>query len=180
MSTDTLLHRDRAALLVVDVQEGFRPVIDGFDEIARATSVLVQGARALRLPVIVTEQYPKGLGPTIAEVAEHLDDVPRLEKTAFPATEAAGFDLDGRDQVLVCGIETHICVHQSAARLLAGGAEVQVVQDAVSSRTPANREVGLRRIEEAGGRRTSVEMALFELLGGAGSDEFKTIQRLIK
>ncbi|HEY8583783.1 MAG TPA: isochorismatase family protein [Capillimicrobium sp.] len=178
--TAPLLDRNRAALLVVDVQEGFRPVIDGFDEVARATSILVQGAQALRLPVVVTEQYPKGLGPTVDEVAAHLDGVPRLEKTAFPATEAAGFDLDGRDQVLICGIESHICVHQSAARLLEGGAEVQVVQDAVSARTPANREVGLRRVEEAGGRRTSVEMALFELLGAAGSDEFKTIQRLIK
>lgn len=175
-----LLERDRTALLVVDVQEGFRPVIDRFDAVARATATLVQGARMLGLPVVVTEQYPKGLGATIPEVAEHLEGVEALEKTVFPATEADGFDLGGRDQVLVCGIEAHICVHQSAARLLAGGAEVQVVEDAVSSRTPANRELGLHRIEEAGGRRTSVEMALFELLGGAGSDEFKTIQRLIK
>lgn len=175
-----LLQRDRAVLLVVDVQEGFRPVIDGFDDVARATATLVQGARALGLPVVVTEQYPKGLGPTVGEVAEHLDGVDRLAKTAFPAPDADGFDLAGRDQVLLCGIESHICVHQTAARLLADGAEVQVVQDAVSARTPANRELGLRRVEEAGGRRTSVEMALFELLGAAGSDEFKTIQRLIK
>lgn len=176
----SLLERDRTALLVVDVQEGFRPVIDRFDEVARATAIAVQGARALGLPVVVTEQYPKGLGPTVPEVAEHLDGVARIEKTVFAAPEAEGFDLGGRDQVLVCGIESHICVHQSAARLLAAGAEVQVVEDAVSSRTPANRELGLRRVEEAGGRRTSVEMALFELLGAAGGDEFKTIQRLIK
>jgi nicotinamidase-related amidase len=176
----SLLDRDRAALVVVDVQEGFRPVIDGFGDVARAAGILVQGARILGLPVVVTEQYPKGLGPTISEIAEHLDGVQPLAKTVFAAPEADGFDLDGRDQVLMCGIETHICVHQSAAALLARGAEVQVVEDAVSSRTAANRRIGLERMEDAGARRTSVEMALFELLRAAGSDEFKAIQRLIK
>jgi nicotinamidase-related amidase len=174
------LDRDRAVLLVVDVQEGFRPVIDRFAETAAAAATLVQGAHVLGVPVLTTEQYPKGLGPTVPEIAEHLGDAPRLAKTCFAAPEAAGFDLGGRDQVLICGIESHICVHQSAAALLDGGAEVQVVADAVSSRTPANRELGLERIEQGGGRRTSVEMALFELLRGAGTDEFKAIQRLVK
>lgn len=174
------LQRERAALLVVDVQEGFRPVIDRFEDVARAVGVLVQGARALGVPVIVTEQYPRGLGPTVPEVAEHLGDAPRLEKVCFAAPDADGFDLGGRDRVLLCGIESHICVHQSAAALRDRGVEVQVVADAVSSRTPANRALGIERIEAAGGLRTSVEMALFELLGRAGTDEFKAIQRLIK
>jgi nicotinamidase-related amidase len=174
------LDRDRTALLVVDVQEAFRPAIDGFDALVGATARLIQGARILGVPVIVTEQYPQGLGATIPELAEHLDGVEPLAKTAFAAPDAEGFDLAGRDQVLVCGIEAHICVHQSTDALLERGVEVQVVEDAVGSRTAANRQVGLARMEEAGARRTSVEMSLFELLREAGSDEFKAIQRLVK
>ena len=178
--TSALLHRDRAAVVVVDVQEGFRPAIDRFDDTVRGVAQLVQGANVLGVPVVVTEQYPKGLGTTVPEVAEHLNGVTPVEKTVFSAPDAEGFDLSGRDQVLLCGIETHVCVHQSAAALLERGVEVQVVEDGVSSRTPENRRIGLDRMEEAGVRRTSVEMALFELLGAAGSDEFKAIQRLIK
>ena len=174
------LDRERTALVVVDVQEGFRPAIEGFDELARQTAILVQGAHVLGLPVVVTEQYPKGLGPTIPEVAEHLNGAAPLPKTIFSAPCAEGFDLQGRDQALVCGIEAHICVMQSALDLVERGVEVEVAADAVSSRTRANRDVGLERMREAGAGITSVETALFELLGGAGSDEFKAIQRLVK
>ena len=174
------LERDRTALLVVDVQEGFRPVIDGFDELARQTAILVQGARVLGLPVVVTEQYPKGLGPTVPEVAEHLDGAEPLPKTVFSAPSADGLDLQGRDQVLACGIEAHICVMQSVCELRGQGVEVEVAADAVASRAPANREIGLERMREAGAAITSVETALFELLGRAGTDEFKAVQRLVK
>ncbi len=116
----SVLARNRTALLVVDVQEAFRPVIDGFDDVARATALLVQGARALGVPVLVTEQYPRGLGATVPEVADHLGaGTPCLPKTVFSAADAAGFDLQGRDQVLVCGIEAHVCVHQTTQHLLA-------------------------------------------------------------
>lgn len=173
-----MLHRDRTALLVVDVQEAFRPVVDRFGEVAGNVGKLVEGARILGVPIVVTEQYPKGLGPTVPEVG--LRDEQPLEKTVFAAPRAEGFDLRGRDQVVVCGIETHICVHQSVADLRERGLEVQVASDAVSSRTPENRALGLERAVEAGAKVTSVEMALFELLGAAGSDEFKQVQRLIK
>jgi len=174
------LDRERAALVVVDVQEGFRPVIDGFDDLARQVAVLVQGARVLGLPVVVTEQYPKGLGATIPEVAEHLDGVERHPKTVFSAPEAEGFDLQGREQALVCGIESHICVMQSALALRERGVEVEVAADAVSSRTAQNKAIGLERMREGGAGITSVETALFELLGRAGTDEFKQIQGLVK
>jgi nicotinamidase-related amidase len=174
------LDRDRTALVVVDVQESFRPVIDGFDDLTRQTAILVQGARVLGLPVVVTEQYPSGLGPTVPEIAEHLDGVERLPKTVFSAPEADGFDLGGRDQALVCGIESHICVMQSALGLLERGVEVEVAADAVSARTPANREIGLERMREGGAGITSVETALFELLGRAGTEEFKQIQGLVR
>jgi nicotinamidase-related amidase len=173
------LDRERAALVVIDVQDGFEKAVPEFGEIAEQTAILVQGARILGLPVVVTEQYPKGLGETTATVREALDDTPRLPKTVFSAAQADGFDLAGRDQALVCGIEAHICVSQTAHDLLGQGVEVHVASDAVSSRTAANRELGLRKMQESGAIVTSVETALFELLGAAGSDEFKAIQKLV-
>jgi nicotinamidase-related amidase len=175
-----LLDRDRSALVVVDVQEAFRPAVGEFESVAGNVAVLVQGARILGLPVLVTEQYPKGLGHTVSEVAEHLDGIPRLEKVEFDACRAEGFDLGGRDQTLVCGIEAHVCVEQTAAGLLDRGAEVQVAADAVTSRTAANRRAGLAKMEAAGAMLTSTEMALFELLGRAGTPEFKEVQALVK
>ena len=142
--------------------------------------VLVQGAHILGLPVVATEQYPKGLGRTVPEVAEHLDGVEPLEKVCFSAADADGFDLDGRTQALVCGIESHVCVSQTAHALLELGLEVHVARDAVSSRTEENRELGLHKMESSGAILTSVETALFELLGAAGSEEFKRVQGLVK
>jgi nicotinamidase-related amidase len=175
-----VLDRDRAALIVVDMQEAFRPVVVDFERVAHNAATLVQGARALGLPVVVTEQYPKGLGRTVPELAEQLEGVEPIEKVCFSAAEAGGFDLDGRDQALVCGIESHVCVSQTAHDLLDRGLEVHVARDAVSSRTEDNREVGLHKMEEAGAIVTSVETALFELVGAAGTDEFKQVQRLVK
>jgi nicotinamidase-related amidase len=174
-----LLDRQRTALVVVDVQEAFRRAIDGFDAVVRNTSILVQGARTLGLPIVVTEQYPRGLGETVPEIAEHLQGVRRLEKVVFSAAAADGFDLEDRDQALVCGIEAHVCVSQTVHDLLAQGLEVQVATDAVSSRTAANRTIGVAKMERAGATPTSTETALFELLGRAGTDEFKAIQRLV-
>ncbi len=174
------LAADRTTLIVVDVQEGFRKAIPDFDHIAKATSTLIDGARIVGVPVVVTEQYPKGLGRTAAEVAEHLPEgVERLEKVCFSATDADGFDLNGRDQALVCGIETHVCVNQTALDLIESGVQVQIAEDAVGSRFPESKKVGLQKMERAGAVLTSVETALFELLGRAGTDEFKRVQKLI-
>ncbi len=174
------LERERTALVVIDVQEAFAKAVEGFDDVAAQTAILVQGAKTLGLPLLVTEQYPRGLGDTVTPVREALgEDVERLPKTVFSAVRADGFDLQGRDQALVCGIETHVCVNQTVHDLLGGGVEVHVAIDAVGSRAAANRELGLRKMEESGAILTSVETALFELLGEAGSDEFKTIQKLV-
>ncbi len=174
------LEPGRTTLLVVDVQEGFRKAIPDFDRVAKASATLIEGAEAIGIPVVITEQYPKGLGEAAPEVAEHLPEgtLP-LEKVCFSAADADGFDLGGRDQALVCGIETHVCVSQTVIDLLAGGTDVHVPLDAVSSRTDENKRVGLHRMERAGAILTSVEAALFELLGRAGTDEFKRVQRLI-
>ena len=175
------LDRDRAALVVVDVQEAFRKAVPSFAEIAGATGTLVQGAAKIGIPVVVTEQYPKGLGATAPEVAEHLPaGVEPIAKTCFSAAEADGFDLGGRDQAIVCGIETHVCVNQTVLDLVDAGIEVHVVSDAVGSRTRENRELGLHRAEQAGAILTSVETALFELLRNAQAPEFKEVQGLVR
>jgi nicotinamidase-related amidase len=133
------------------------------------------------VPILVTEQYPEGLGHTVPEVAQQLPaGVEPIEKVCFSAAEAEGFDLGGRDQAAVCGIEAHVCVNQTVLDLLADGVEVHVVSDAVGSRSEQNRELGLQRAERAGAVLTSVEMALFELLRGSDAAEFKQVQALVK
>jgi hypothetical protein len=130
---------------------------------------------------VVTEQYPRGLGSTVPEVAERLPaGLEPLDKVRFSAAEAKGFDLGGRDQALVCGIETHVCVNQTALDLLERGVEVHVASDAVGSRTEENRRMGLHRMERAGAMLTTVETALFELLGGSDAPEFKQVQELVR
>jgi nicotinamidase-related amidase len=180
MAPARVLDRDRAVLIVVDVQEAFRPAVCDFDRVAHGASVLIDGARTLGVPVVVTEQYPKGLGHTVPEVADHLDGVEPIEKTCFSAARADGFDTDGRDQALVCGIESHVCVSQTAHDLLDRGLEVHVARDAVASRTDENRELGIHKMEQAGAVVTSVETALFELVRQAGTPEFKVVQGLVK
>jgi nicotinamidase-related amidase len=172
----SLLTRDRAALVIVDVQEGFRPYAS-FDGVAVACAKLLQGARILGLPVRVSEQYPKGLGHTAAEVG--LQDEQPIEKAVFSAARAEGFELAGREQAIVCGIEAHVCVSQTVHDLLDDGLEVHVPADAVGSRHEIDYERGLQRMERAGAVVGSVEAALFELLERAGTPEFKAIQKLI-
>lgn len=172
----SLLQRNKAALVVVDVQEGFRSYAS-FAGVADGCAKLVRAARILDVPSIVSEQYPKGLGHTAPEV--HLNDEPRIEKTVFSAARADGFELAGRTQAIVCGIETHVCVSQTVHDLLDRGVEVHVPADAVGSRHQLDYERGLERLERAGAVVSTVESVLFELLERAGTPEFKAIQRLI-
>ncbi len=172
----SLLERDRTALVVVDVQEGFRPY-SSFAGVADACNKLVQATRILAVPRIVSEQYPKGLGHTAPEVG--LAQERPLEKTVFSAARADGFTLAGRSQAIVCGIETHVCVSQTVHDLLDRGVEVHVPADAVGSRHEIDYERGLERLERAGAVVTTVEAALFELLRRAGTPDFKAVQKLI-
>jgi len=172
-----LLSRERAALVVVDVQEAFRPYA-AFERVALAAAKLVEGARILDVPVIVSEQYSRGLGHTAPEVGLSDGEQP-IEKNVFSAVRAEGFDLQGREQAIVCGIETHVCVSQTVHDLLAGGIEVHVPADAVGSRYDVDYERGLERMARAGAVIDTVEAALFELLERAGTPEFKAVQKLI-
>lgn len=179
-----VLRRDDAAVLVVDVQEGFRPRLAGFDALVRHVRLLVEGARLLDVPVVATEQYPEGLGRTAAEVLGALGDAEVVPKLEFSAVQAPRFDdllgRLGRSQLVVCGLEAHVCVHQTVVDLLGRGLSVHLAVDAVESLDPVNREIGVRRALAGGAHASSVEMALFELLGSAGSEEFRPVHRLIK
>jgi nicotinamidase-related amidase len=171
-----LLSRDRSALVVIDVQEGFRPY-PSFEAVAQSCAKLLAGARILELPALVSEQYPKGLGHSAPEL--EIENEKTIEKTVFSAVRADGFDLRGRDQAIVCGIEAHVCVSQTVHDLLADGIEVHVPADAVGSRHALDYERSLERLERAGAVVTTVESALFELLERAGTPEFKEVQKLI-
>jgi len=171
-----LLSRHRVLLVVVDVQEGFRSY-PSFSDVAEHCAKLVQAARILDIPVLVSEQYPKGLGHTAPEVG--LQEERLIEKTVFSAVRAEGFRLDGRDQAIVCGIEAHVCVGQTVHDLLERGVEVHIPADAVGSRHELDYTRGLERLDRSGAVVTSVEAVLFELLERAGTPEFKAIQALV-
>jgi nicotinamidase-related amidase len=173
------------ALLVVDVQERFRPVMTGFEPMLAGCVRLVKAFRALDLPTLVTEQYPKGLGSTVPELREALaPGLPIPDKTTFSSFGCAGLPealrATGARCVLVCGIETHVCVNQSVHDLLAAGYGVHVAADAVESRRAADREAGLRKMERSGAVLTTCEMAAFELLRDARHPRFKEVQALFK
>ncbi len=174
------LSAERAALLIVDIQESFRSVIEGFDAVVARSAILAKAAALLELPIIVTEQYPKGLGATVAELSGALDGALVLEKSSFSAAQAEGFALAGRDQLIVCGIEAHICVAQSVLDLLAADAAVWLAVDAIGSRHELDRTVALQRLAGAGATATTVEALCFELLKDARAEQFKAIQALIK
>ena len=179
-----MLKREQSALVLVDIQGKLASLMHEHQALYSQLQILIQGVQALQLPILWLEQYPKGLGPTISEVAELLSEQEPLAKTCFSACGLNIFQDQlretGRRQVLLAGIETHICVYQSARDLLDAGYQVEVVSDAVSSRTAENKALGLQRMAQAGAKITSVEMCLFELLKLAGTPEFKTIARLVK
>ncbi len=173
------------ALVVVDVQEKFAPVIDAFDATVEALATLIRGCRILGVPILATEQYPKGLGPTVAAVRDAWEDEVRpIEKTAFSCLGEREFltawEGLGRSRAVVAGIESHVCVFQTCRDFLARGVEVDLVVDAVSSRRAVDREIGIRRAESFGARVTSVECLLFDLLGDARAEAFRAISRLVK
>jgi nicotinamidase-related amidase len=185
MPHPNLLNANTTALVVVDIQEAFRDVIPDFAEIARRASIAVRGCQILDVAVVVTEQYPKGLGNTATEIMTVLpEDFEVFEKTAFSACGAEPFIAKLEDmgvkQVVLCGLETHVCVNQTAHDLLDRGLQVHVLSDCVTSRFEYNRLAGMAKMLRSGAIESSIEMALFELMGDAKHPRFKEIQKLIK
>ena len=175
-----------SVLVVVDVQQRLFNAMDAErrDDMVANVKILVSVARRLGVPVLVTEQYPKGLGPTLPEVRALLGDTPAFEKTAFSCAGAEGFmdrlRMLGAERVVLAGIEAHVCVLLTALDLLARGLRVSIVADAVCSRRPASLETGLAEARQAGAVITSTETLVFQLLGSADNEAFRELSALLR
>jgi nicotinamidase-related amidase len=171
-------------LVLIDVQEKLAAAMHERESLIDNNTRLVKGIQVLGVPILWTEQNPKGLGPTVVQVRDLLVDITPLTKLSFSCCGEETFlsslkDLR-RKQAIVCGIECHVCVYQTVAGLISMGYEVQVVADAVSSRTFMNKEIGLSKCKELGASITSVETVLFELLKKAEGDWFRQMLRVVK
>lgn len=176
--------KDSVVALVVDIQERLFPHINGHDELAKNVEILIKGLQALEVPVVVSEQYKKGLGDTIESIETLVDQVPHVEKMAFSCCDEPKLmekiELSSKRFVILAGMETHICVLQTAIDLLERGYHPVVIEDCVSSRTAANKKTAIERMRQEGVIVSSYESILFELCRYAGSESFKTISKLIK
>lgn len=189
----------RACLLVIDIQERLVPAMPPAvaEHVIKNTSILINTMASFSLPIVVSQQYPKGLGPTVAPIAEALADaekrgapVHRFDKIEFSAAQWPEFynlppaqltgALMAREQWIIAGMETHVCVYQTVRDLVGPACAVHVVSDAVSSRTKANWRIGLDLMRETGARITSTEVVVFDLLKKAGTEQFKALSKTIK
>lgn len=177
-----LLERAKSLLLLVDMQERLVPAMADPADVTARCGILLSAARELGVPVLASEQYPKGLGSTLPELAALAPR--RLEKLEFSAyaNPAIKDELSRADrgQIVLCGVEAHVCVLQTGLELIEAGFQVFLVADAVASRRPENREVALHRVARAGATLITAEMALFEWLRSAGAPEFRAISKLIR
>lgn len=178
-----MLNTKDSLLLVIDIQEKLVRASKDSETISKKAGILSNAAKILSVPVIITEQYPKGLGSTVAEIKEACE-ADYVEKTNFSALKEPGFkeklDKLSKKQIILCGIETHICVYQTCLDLLESGYEVYVVRDCCSSRNEFEHCCGLESMQAAGANLVCVEMVLFECLEGSKHPLFKDIQALIK
>lgn len=175
---------DKTVMLLIDVQGKLAQIMYEKENLFLSLKTMIQGMKILGVPILWLEQIPKNLGPTSPDISAYLTDEAPIEKFSFSCCGEPQF-MDqfkkaGRTQVLLTGIETHICVFQSGYDLINQGCQVQVVADCVSSRTRENKEIGIQRIVQSGGQVTCVEMILFELMRAAQGDEFKKMIKLIK
>lgn len=180
-----ILNERTSQILIIDIQERLINAVYNKAQIEKKATILAHAASILGIPVIVTEQYPKGLGSTIQSIRDGLrEKAAYFEKTSFSAIEnpgiASALDKTPRKQIVVFGIETHICVSQTATALIAKGYDVTVISDACSSREMSEHAAGLERIKENGAHVITTEIAVFEWLKGARHIKFKEIQNLIK
>jgi nicotinamidase-related amidase len=176
------LHADQCQLMLIDLQDRLLPVIQGGEEVLRKSQIMLDIAEAMGIPVILTEQYPEGLGPTAAQL-RFANPPQKIRKLSFSAASSellAKLEKAGRRQLIVAGAEAHVCVFQTVRQLLEAGFRVFVLQDAVSSRTIANKENALQLMREMGAVVTNLETVLFDLLKQAGTPLFKQLSKLIR
>ena len=179
-----MLKIDNTALLIIDIQGKLWNVMYEKEALLENAQKLVKGMQVLGIPIILTEQNPQGLGPTVPELTQLMPEVQPLPKFEFSCCQNTAFKQAishlKRKQILICGIESHICVYQTTLELLSQGYEVQVVADGVSSRLMRNRDIALTRVQSEGAKLTATEMAIYELLQTAESPQFKEILKVIK
>jgi nicotinamidase-related amidase len=185
MSNPSTCDRNTSQLILIDVQEKLCGVMPqpGLATVLRNCSILLQAAQLLEIPALVTEQYPKGLGSTHTELAPYLQHTPLVEKTCFSCCDEPTFRIkmsDGHPQIVLAGMESHICVLQTALALASMGRQPFVVEDAVLSRNPENKTNAMQRLRQAGVIVTSAESVVFEWLGSAEGPAFKQISRLLR
>jgi len=176
--------KENSAGLIIDIQERLFPYIHEHDKVARNTAILIQGLKAIGVPIVVTQQYTKGLGSTVPVIVEALGTEEYLEKVAFSCCDDQGFDGEitklGRKNIVIAGIESHVCVLQTTIDLLQKGYLPIVVEDCISSRNPNDKLIAVARMRAEGAVITTYESILFELLRYSGTAEFKEISRLVK
>lgn len=181
---EKILNREKTALLIIDIQERILKVIDEYERVVDNTIKLVKGMKELNVPIYFTEQYHKGLGSTVSEIKEVLQDSDAIQKMSFSCSGAGELFKELIDknitQVVVCGIESHVCVQQTVLDLLANGFQVDVAADAVSSRRKFDFEMALARMRNLGAEVTTTESILFELLNVCGTPEFKAVSKIVK
>ena len=181
---DKLLVAEKTVLLIVDIQERIIRVIDSYETVIENTLKLIKGFKALQIPIYYTEQYPKGLGLTEQSIQEELTAIEAVQKLSFSCSGAddlfAILKSKNISQVVVCGVESHVCVQQTVLDLLANGFEVSLAADAVSSRRIKDYEIALARMRQHGAEVTSTEAVLFELLNVCGTEVFKQISKIVK
>lgn len=179
-----LLEKDHTAFVLVDVQGKLSEMVHDSELVLENLEKLIQGLRILDIPIIWLEQYPEGLSGTNERISKHLTGLEPIGKRTFNACNHPEFlkavEETGRRQLLVAGIEAHICVYQTAMGLKSIGHEVQVVADASSSRTESNKEIGFEKLKVNGISLTSVEMLLYELLGSSEGEQFKKVLQIVK
>ena len=179
-----MLTPENTILVMIDIQEKLTRAMLDKEALVENAVKMVSGAKILGVPIIRTEQNPNGLGRTVPELEELLGDVEPITKLSFSCCGEPHFmealQKSGRKQILIGGIESHVCVYQTVLDLAALGYEVQALADVVSSRTAENRNIGLERCREAGASITSVETALFEMLRAAEGDKFKQMLKVVK
>jgi len=179
-----MLDKDNAVLLVIDVQGKLATLMHENQKLFTNINRMIKGARVLNIPIIWTEQTPDKLGETVIEIKNELEGIELLTKKTFSCSGGPGFKEKlnklNRKQIIITGIETHVCVYQTCMDLLRSHFEVHLVTDAVSSRIESNYILGIQRIKEAGAILTSVEMSLFEMLKVAEGEQFKEIIQIVK
>ena len=179
-----LLDKNRSVLVLIDFQEKLFPHVFDYQRVLSRVDLLLSAANLLQVPLLVTEQYPRGLGNTVEQIRKELSNVEVLEKMDFSCVQAAGFKerLSSlqRHQLVLAGIETHICLAQTALDLASCGETVFIVADATSSRRPLDAQIALQRLDQSGLTVTTAEAVVFEWLRRAGTDEFKALQPKLK